>query len=283
LNYRHAYHAGNFADVIKHIVLSRVIVHLREKPAAFRIIDTHAGTGKTNLSGAEASRTGEWRNGIGRIFDAAFTPNVESLLQPYLDAIKQFNPRGNLLIYPGSPMLALSLMRAQDRLLACELEPVAAAALTKQLRTDKRAKAVTIDGWTALSAYVPPVERRGAVLVDPPFEQPGELDRLAEGLADAYRKWTTGTYLLWYPIKNPREIDAFARKITKLAIPKVLRIEAMVHEPRDIDRLNGTGLIAVNPPWMLESELSMLLPPLASAMADNGRSGFRVDWLTREK
>ncbi|HEX2652053.1 MAG TPA: 23S rRNA (adenine(2030)-N(6))-methyltransferase RlmJ [Xanthobacteraceae bacterium] len=283
MNYRHAYHAGNFADVIKHIVLSRVIVHLREKPAAFRIIDTHAGTGKTNLSGAEASRTGEWRNGIGRIFDAAFTPNVESLLQPYLDAIKQFNPRGNLLIYPGSPMLALSLMRAQDRLLACELEPVAAAALTKQLRTDKRAKAVTIDGWTALSAYVPPVERRGAVLVDPPFEQPGELDRLAEGLADAYRKWTTGTYLLWYPIKNPREIDAFARKITKLAIPKVLRIEAMVHEPRDIDRLNGTGLIAVNPPWMLESELSMLLPPLASAMADNGRSGFRVDWLTREK
>src|SRR5262249_16936077 len=156
VNYRHAYHAGNFAEVVKHAILARVVAHLREKPAAFRILDTHAGAGLTDLTGPEASRTGEWRDGIGRLPTAALASRAPALLAPYLDAIGACNPGGQLVAYPGSPVLVRSWLRSQDRLLACELEPGAAAALVRRMRGDARIKVVTIDGWTALSAYLPP-------------------------------------------------------------------------------------------------------------------------------
>ncbi len=202
MNYRHAFHAGNFADVVKHAVLARVVAQLREKQTAFRIIDTHAGAGVTDLTGPEASRTGEWRNGIGRLVAAELEPPIRALLAPYLDAVAGYNPPGRLRAYPGSPLLAASWLRPQDRLIACEVVPQAARALTQALQTDRRAKVIPIDGWTALAAYLPPKERRGLVLIDPPFEAPGELDRLPEDLARAHRKWATGIYLLWYPVKN---------------------------------------------------------------------------------
>ena len=182
MNYRHAFHAGNFADVVKHAVLCRMLVHLREKPAAFRVIDTHAGAGRYDLAGAGGGKTGEWRDGIGRLLAAELAPPVRTLLAPYLDAVAALNPGGRLTIYPGSPALAQALLRRQDRLIACELEPHAAAALERDLRGDPRAKAIAIDGWTALTAYVPPVERRGIVLIDPPFEQPDEFSRLLQRL-----------------------------------------------------------------------------------------------------
>jgi 23S rRNA (adenine2030-N6)-methyltransferase len=156
MNYRHAFHAGNFADVLKHIVLSRIVVHLRAKPAAFRIIDTHAGAGLYDLGGEEANRTGEFRNGIERLVNASLDAEAQQLLSPYLDAVAAHNPAGGLTVYPGSPALVRSWLRVQDRLIACEIEPKGAAALTHTLRRDPRAKAVTIDGWTALAAYVCP-------------------------------------------------------------------------------------------------------------------------------
>src|SRR5262245_32697079 len=189
MNYRHAFHAGNFADVVKHAVLARILVHLREKPQPFRVIDTHAGAGAYDLAGPEAARTGEWRDGIGRLVAATLPPPAAALIEDYLAAIAARNPAGKLSTYPGSPALARALMRRQDRLIACELEPKAAAALAAELRGDPRAKAIAIDGWTALSAYVPPKERRGLVLVDPPFEAPDDLSRLVQGLAAAHRKW----------------------------------------------------------------------------------------------
>src|SRR5262249_48405441 len=158
--------------------------------------------------------------------------------------------------------LAQALMRAQDRLIACELEPSTVAQLAHRLRGDRPAIAVRIDGWTALAAYVPPKERRGVVLIDPPFEVAGEQTRLAEGLARAHRKWPTGIYLLWYPIKDPAETDAFARRLAALGIPKMMRAEVVVASIR-ADRLGGSGLIIVNPPWLLERELALLLPSLA--------------------
>src|SRR5437764_10947592 len=158
MNYRHAFHAGNFAEVVKHAILTRVIVHLREKPAPFRVIDTHAGAGLTDLAGPEASRTAEWRDGIGRLRGAVLAPPVRALLAPYLDAIDAHNPPDRLAVYPGSPALVRALLRPRDRLVACELEPGAAAALAHHMRGDARAKAVAIDGWTALLAYVPPKE-----------------------------------------------------------------------------------------------------------------------------
>lgn len=282
MNYRHAYHAGNFADVVKHALLCRVLVHLREKPAAFRIIDTHAGAGRYDLAGLEAGKTQEWRNGIDRLRRAELAAPIRALLAPYLDAVAAFNPGGELKTYPGSPLLAKALLRRQDRLIACELEPLAAAALQNKLAGDARAKAIAIDGWTALTAYVPPVERRGVVLVDPPFEQPGEFQRLAQGLAAAHRKWPTGVYLLWYPIKDQAEVAAFARSLSRLGIAKMLRVELTLPTAVPDTGLRGSGLIAVNPPWTLHDELRVLLPALAEVMSRGPAGAGTLDWLTGE-
>ena len=282
MNYRHAYHAGNFADVMKHAVLCRVLMHLRDKPAAFRVIDTHAGAGVYDLGGVEAGKTLEWRDGIGRLVEAKLDEPVRVLLAPYLDAVAAFNPAGPLTTYPGSPALMQSLMRPQDRLIACELEPQAAAALSGRLRGDARSKAIAIDGWTALTAYVPPKERRGLVLVDPPFEKPDELSRLAQGLAGAHRKWPTGCYLLWYPIKDAAEVTAFVRKLARLGIAKMLRLELIPATSSTDTGLRGSGLIVVNPPWRLADELAVLLPALGQVLSRGAACRTTLDWLTDE-
>ena len=283
MNYRHAYHAGNFADVVKHAVLCRVLMHLREKPAAFRVIDTHAGSGVYDLAAPEADKTGEWRNGVGRLADAKLAPEHRALLAPYLDAVAAHNPAGRLTTYPGSPALAQALLRSQDRLIAAELEPQAAAALAHELRGDARAKALALDGWVTLSANVPPKERRGVVLIDPPFEQPDEFSRLVQALAAAHRKWPTGIYLLWYPIKDAVEVAAFTRKLARLGIAKMLRVELIVASATDSPGLRGTGLITVNPPWRLHDELDALLPALASILSHGSKARPTLDWLTGEK
>ena len=282
MNYRHSFHAGNFADVFKHAVLGRILHYLRAKPAAFRVIDTHAGAGLYDLAGPEASRGGEWHDGIERLLAAPLAAPVATLLAPFLEVVAALNERGQLKTYPGSPALARAWLRPQDRLIACEIEPKAGAALRQNLRGDIRIKTLEIDGWTALGAYVPPKERRGLVLVDPPFEQDGDFFRLAHGLAAAHRKWATGIYALWYPIKGRSEPDAFAKALRRLGIGKMLRAELMVAPLSDPTRLNGCGLILVNPPWTLESELSVLLPALAGILGRDGKGAFRLDWLIRE-
>ena len=281
MNYRHAYHAGNFADVVKHALLCRVLVHLREKPAAFRIIDTHAGAGRYDLAGLEAGKTQEWCDGIDRLRRAELAAPIRALLAPYLDAVAAFNPSGGLKTYPGSPLLGKALLRRQDRLIACEFEPQAAAALQNELAGDARAKAIAIDGWTALTAYVPPVERRGVVLIDPPFEQPGEFPGLVRGLAAAHRKWPTGVYLL-YPIKDQADVAAFARSLPWLGIAKILRVELMLPTAVPDTGLRGSGLIAVNPPWTLHDQLKVLLPALAAVMSRGPAGAVTLDWLTGE-
>jgi 23S rRNA (adenine2030-N6)-methyltransferase len=282
MNYRHAYHAGNFADVLKHAVLCRALEYLRAKPAAFRVVDTHAGAGRYDLGGIEARKTGEWRDGIGRLVDADLASEPRRLLAPYLDAVVAFNSGGRLVTYPGSPVLAQALLRPQDRLIACELEPQQAAALGRALRGDPRAKAIAIDGWTALGAYVPPKERRGLVLIDPPFERPGEFTRLLRGLAAAHRRWTTGNYLLWYPIKDLAEVAGFARNLVRLGIGKMLRAELTIESADSVGALQSCGLIFVNPPWSLHDELKVLLPVLARALCRGAAGRFRLEWLTGE-
>jgi 23S rRNA (adenine2030-N6)-methyltransferase len=281
VNYRHAFHAGGFADVFKHAVLCRILHYLRAKPAAFRVIDTHAGAGLYDLAGPEASRGGEWHDGIERLMAAQLAAPVAALLAPYLEVIGALNERGRLKTYPGSPALARAWLRPQDRLIACEIEPQAAAALRQNLRGDTRIKTLEIDGWTALGAYVPPKERRGLVLVDPPFEQDSDFFRLARGLTAAHRKWATGIYALWYPIKGRSEPDALAKSLRRLGIAKMLCAELIVAPLSDPTHLNGRGLILVNPPWTLESELSVLLPALAGILGRDGKGGFKLDRLTR--
>jgi 23S rRNA (adenine2030-N6)-methyltransferase len=280
MNYRHAFHAGNFADVHKHVVLTRILLYLRRKPAAFRVIDTHAGAGRYDLVGPEASRSGEWREGIARLFELPRLREQQELLASYLDAVAALNADGRLRAYPGSPLIAQYLLRPQDRLIACEIEPRANAALAAALRGDARAKVLSVDGWTALGAYVPPKERRGLVLVDPPFEDAADFTRLSAVLAAAHRKWPTGSYMLWYPIKDRAATEALARRLRRLAMPKLLRSEITLDSPRAEGGLAGSGLILVNPPFALEAELVALMPALGRRFGP--RTAWRTDWLAPE-
>ena len=282
MNYRHAFHAGNFADVFKHAVLVRILLHLREKPAAFRVIDTHAGAGLYDLTGPEAERTGEWRQGIGRVRATPLAPAAASLLAPYLEAVAAFNPGGALARYPGSPLLVLRLMRSQDRLTACELEPSARKALIDALRRDEQARVVDLDGWTALAAFVPPKERRGLVLIDPPFEAKDEFERLADGFRAAFQKWPTGLYLLWYPVKSRRAADTLAREVAHAAAGarppgRCLRLEFSVAPQEAGGPLASTGLLMVNPPWTLQAELKTILPELEKPLGQGGAGRFRLE------
>src|SRR5690242_12916531 len=259
MNYRHAFHAGNFADVIKHIVLVRILSYLQEKPAAFRVIDTHAGAGRYDLTGEEARRGGEWLTGIVRILQARFSEAALPLVKPYLDIVRSFNPPNELQAYPGSPLIARAMLRPQDRLTACEVEPSARKQLIDALRRDTQARVVDLDGWTALPAFVPPNERRGLVLIDPSFEQKDEFERLADGFAAAFAKWPTGSYVLWYPAKSRRATDDLARSVAVTAASvkppgKVLRLEFSVAQQAAGTALTSTGLLIVNPPWTLQSE-----------------------------
>ena len=283
MNYRHAFHAGNFADVFKHAVVTRVLVHLKEKVSAFRVIDTHAGAGLYDLAGPEARRTLEWKSGIGRLRSVTLAEPIRSLLSPYLDIVAALNTDGDLRRYPGSPTLALRLLRPQDRLLASELEPKTAAILRRSIGADKRASVVEIDGWTALNAYIPPIERRGLVIVDPAYEDSDEFARLAESFEGAYGKWPSGIYVLWYPIKTRTAPQALARRLHKIGIAKVLRAELLVEATNDAGRLIGAGLIVVNPPWKLHQELKMLLPALADVLGQGAGAGFALDWVAGEK
>jgi 23S rRNA (adenine2030-N6)-methyltransferase len=283
MNYRHAFHAGNFADVVKHAVLTRILVYLRSKPAAFRVIDTHAGAGLYDLAGQQASRSPEWREGIARLLAATLGEASRALLAPYLTLVARFNPAGRLIAYPGSPAIVRELLRPQDRLVACELEPNAAAALMRNFAGHRASKIVAIDGWTALKAYVPPKERRGMVLIDPPFEEESELTRLLRGLEAAHRKWPSGTYLLWYPIKAATTSDALALALRRTGIAKILRAELRIAVATALSRLRACGVIVVNPPWTLERELKIMLPELAAILSGDASGSWRLDWLAREK
>ena len=281
MNYRHAFHAGNFADVMKHIILTRLIEYLKLKPAAFRVIDTHAGIGRYSLTGDEAKRSPEWRDGIGRLLEAELAAKPKLLIQPYLDVIESENQNGTLARYPGSPLIARKLFREQDRLSALELHPRDAAKLGELFAGDIQARVTELDGWLALNAYVPPKEKRGLVLVDPPFEEAGEWQRLVDGLAKAHRKWATGLYALWYPLKEPREVTSFAAALKAIAIPKMLRAELLVERPV-AGRLYGSGMIVVNPPYVLEDELRAILPALVKALGRDGAS-HKLEWIRGEQ
>jgi 23S rRNA (adenine2030-N6)-methyltransferase len=271
MNYRHAYHAGNFADVLKHAILALVIEHLKLKPAPFRVIDTHAGIGVYDLHAEQAGKTGEWRDGIARLLAARKPDAIASVLQPYLDALAPGFVDGALRFYPGSPLIARRLARANDRIMANELHPEDHTSLVALFDRDRQVKVSSMDGWTALKAFLPPVERRGVVLIDPPFEEQGEFERMTDGLRDAVRRFATGTVLLWYPIKDTKAVDAFEQQITRSCTAASLVVRLMISNGSDSRILNGSGLVVINPPYTLESKLQSLLPFLAKTLGrDNG-------------
>jgi len=282
MNYRHIYHAGNFADVFKHAVLARIIAYLKRKDAAFRVIDTHAGIGLYDLGSEEAQKTGEWRSGIGGLFDAALTGAPAEWLHDYLSVVRALNPEDDLRLYPGSPRLTRHLLRRQDRLTAVELHPEDAQNLKELFAGDHQVRVIELDGWLALGAQLPPKEKRGLVLVDPPFEEGGEFARMVDGLKKAHRRWPGGIYAFWYPIKDRAAVERFGQSLREAGIPKILDVTLSIRSPSVEPRLDGCGMAVVNPPYVLHQELSEILPVLARLLREDEGATWALDHLTAE-
>jgi len=263
-------------------VLTRLVEYLRLKEKAFRVVDTHAGIGLYDLSSAEAQKTGEWRDGIGRVIGHAFRPEAAALLMPYLDAVRAANPEGGLKHYPGSPMILRHLLRKQDRLSAIELHPDDAKTLAERFAGDFQTRVIALDGWLALGAHLPPKERRGLVLVDPPFEKDGEFARLIDGLVKAHRRWPGGVYALWYPIKDRRAVNSFRSDLAAAGIADIIDIRFEIRAPSPEPRLDGSGMIVINPPFTLEKEMRVMLPALHAVLAETPAARWSVEWLTDE-
>jgi 23S rRNA (adenine2030-N6)-methyltransferase len=275
MNYRHEFHAGNFADVLKHVFLTRILVYLSLKEKPFRYIDTHAGAGLYDLTGPEAARSNEAPDGVGRLLDADLGAAAE-LLEPYMAAVRA---AGAPQFYPGSPLIAQKFLRAGDKAIFCETLPEAAKALRRALRRDARAKVVEIDGYQGLKAFVPPPERRGLVLIDPPYERRDEYERAFDSLQAALGKWAGGIFMIWQPVKEPEVVDSFCRAVAALAETS-LRIDLQVETPAAGKRLARTGLVIVNPPYVLEQEARILLPALARLMARGPGAEFSLEPLS---
>jgi 23S rRNA (adenine2030-N6)-methyltransferase len=285
MNYRHGFHAGNFADVFKHAMLARILVYLMRKDAPLRYIDTHAGAGRYDLASDAAKRSPECRDGVARLLKARPPGEIRDLLQPYIDAIGPFDEaEGRPLSYPGSPALAQALLRPQDRIALCEAHPEEREALVAALGHDARLSIVGTDGYVALNAYVPPKERRGLVLIDPPYEEGDEAKRVETALSRALTKWPRGTYVLWRPIKDERDDAHFRNTIAAIGAPNMLRLEIDVGEiapgPHSPAPLRRTGLIVVNPPFGLIDEAHTLMPWLAKLLTRGGKGAHVIDWLT---
>jgi 23S rRNA (adenine2030-N6)-methyltransferase len=267
MNYRHAFHAGNFADVVKHLALIAGLAHLGRKPGGFAVVDTHGGRGAYDLAGAEAGRTGEAAEGIGRLTGITGGP---AALATYLQL-------AGCAAYPGSPLISAKLLRPQDRLVAIEKHPEDASVLRETLKPYAKARVEEADGYKRLAALVPPPERRGLILIDPPYEAPDEFRLAAQAVTTAYRRFATGVYLIWFPIKSAAEANAFCGEVLASGAAKVLRLDAAKRGVAD-GKLAAAGLLVINPPWQFENEmqaaLDIVLPRLDCEV--------RFDWLAGE-
>ena len=281
MNYRHAFHAGNHADVLKHIVLLALVDALCRKDAPFFVLDTHAGRGRYLLGGAESRKTSEADEGV---FKLAAVPRLPAPAERYLKAVEANNPVGALVAYPGSPLLAAQAMRAQDRLAACELQPEEAQALKALFAGDARVAVHARDGYTAMKALLPPragAQRiaRGLVLIDPPYEaQDAEYPQIVAALRDALERWPAATYAVWYPIKQRRSLLPVFRKVAALPSRGAFVAELQVRPDDSPLRLNGSGMLVLNPPWQLHETLAPVLPVLAATLGEAGAS-HRLEWL----
>jgi len=259
MNYRHGYHAGNFADVVKHIALVAILLHLRRKDTAFSVIDSHGGRGAYDLSGEQSLRTGEAEKGVARLKD--LSGDMPEALATYLSLVKDSG------FYPGSPLIAARLLRQQDRLTAVEKHPEEFAMLKETLSPFRNAVVELGDGYSSAIKLLPPPSRRGLVLLDPPFESPDEFSLLARALRDTYRKFATGIYLAWYPVKSQAEVDAFAGEVLAGGMTKVAVIDTSISAPEG--RLNRAGLLVINPPFGFEASVeasAVLIRPRLEAV-----------------
>ncbi|MEI9963883.1 MAG: 23S rRNA (adenine(2030)-N(6))-methyltransferase RlmJ [Caulobacteraceae bacterium] len=272
MNYRHAFHAGNHADVFKHAALVLALERLREKPQPFAVLDTHAGIGVYDLTSEPAQRTWEYEDGVGRLAGRSLAS-----APAYTALIEAMNPDG-LNVYPGSPEIVRRFLREQDRLIACELHPADVETLRARYRGDRRISVHHRDGYEAIGALLPPAERRGLVLIDPPFEREDDPARLAASLAAGLKRWPNGVFMAWYPIKDRQVADALSAATASAGLPKALRAELQPYA-RDEASLPGGGLLICNTPWRLDERLSALCEALSGVLG-TGHGRWSVEWLT---
>ncbi len=278
LSYRHLFHAGSFADVFKHVLLTRLLLALNEKDKPYFYLDTHAGIGRYDLSHPWAQKGREFESGITKLLERTDAP---AAMKPYLDIVRGENPDGHLRHYPGSPLIARRLIRPIDRIALTELNKTDCAELQAVFARDRRVTVQLSDGYQALKAHLPPKERRGLVLIDSSFDRAREFARLAQALHEAHTRWATGTYAIWYPMMGAGVIRGFERAIEDAGIRKVLQFELSIL-PEDASTMPGSGMIIVNPPWKFDTEMRTLLRWIWSVLNVKAAGGVKVHWLVRE-
>jgi len=280
LSYRHAYHAGNFADVFKHIVLTLLLQALKQKDKPFLYLDTHSGAGRYDLTAEFAQKNREFVAGIKRAFQAGDWPEVTST---YFDLVRQCNDgKDQIQIYPGSPWLAQRLMRPQDRLHLCELHPRDVESLSNEFGHQRRVTVENINGYQRLISLLPPLERRGLAFIDPTFERKQEVDDLIDALTKAWRRWPTGMYGIWYPLHEQFPLRKFHQRLIASGQRKQLVAE-FLQRPADAEPgMYGCGLVIVNPPWTLTQQLDALKPWLERVLGEKNQASLSYYWLVPE-
>lgn len=280
MNYRHIFHAGNFSDVIKHYVLTLCLEKLRQKNTPFCVIDVHAGVGHYDLRSTLAQKTKEFERGIELVLKSEC---IDPSLEPYLDIVKSYNADNQVLqFYPGSPLIARHFLRHQDRLLLSELHPVDAEKLNDLFRGDSKVRVFNQDAYISLKSLLPPQERRGLILIDPPFEKRDEFANVVKGIKNALARFAHGMYLIWFPIKDPKICHQFYEQLQHLNLPKTLLLEFFIQKPYDTEKLNGCGLVVINSPWQMDETLKKALPSLQTLLSN--KEGHHVlRWLALEQ
>ncbi|EMK6816710.1 23S rRNA (adenine(2030)-N(6))-methyltransferase RlmJ [Vibrio cholerae] len=278
LSYRHSFHAGNHADVLKHIVQSLILDSLQQKEKPFVYHDTHSGVGRYDLRHEWSEKTGEYKQGIARVWQQ---DNIPAELDSYLDAVRQLNQGETLRYYPGSPRVARAHLREQDRMVLTELHPSDYPLLEQEFHRDRQVSIYKEDGFARLKASLPPQERRGLVLIDPPYELAKEYRDVVHAIGQSYKRWATGIYAIWYPVVNRCDIDDMLEGLQGLEIRKILQIELGVAPDTNERGMTASGMIVINPPWTLESQMQTILPFLKQAIAP-ATGHYKVEWVVPE-
>lgn len=279
LSYRHSFHAGNHADVLKHIVQSLIIESLKEKETPFLYLDTHAGAGRYQLTTKHAGKTEEYREGIARLWQRDDLPTE---LAAYLTVMTKLNAKGDLHYYPGSPLLAKFLLREQDKLVLTELHPSDYPLLRAEFAKDKRAQVLRQDGFQQLKSKLPPSSRRGIILIDPSYELKSDYQSVVNAVLEGYKRFATGIYAIWYPVVLRQQVKRMIHGLQNSGMRKILKIELAVRPDSDQRGMTASGMIIINPPWKLEQQIRILLPWLHKVLVPEGIGHTCVEWIVPE-
>jgi len=279
LSYRHAFHAGNFADVLKHSLLLHTVSYMTQKEKPLRIIDTHAGAGAYKLSGNPVIKNREYDNGIGKLWERDDLP---PLVQDYVNFIKTCNADKQLHVYPGSPLFMQTLLRPKDNLFLHELHSTDWRLLTELIGNDKRVKIIDDDGLAGMQALLPPPDRRALVFIDPSYELKNEYHEVVKQVANAYKRFSTGTYVIWYPVVLRQRIDDMQKALQKSGMKNIQVFELGIAADSPEYGMNSSGLFVVNPPWTLWKAMEEALPYLADILGENGEGFYRLEQIVAE-